>query len=1319
MRRRLQTEKARIAVAASRVAKSKDAEVAAATNCMPPEPFQSRLQREQFTRLFVRTKYGTTFMDKDERHQFSRERARCVKSFLQAMVDAVVKLFRGSSGSDALPMKHVLNTVVSDDTTTKLKAQGRPGFDQSVVYTVMNTSQSLVLRYADGATQCMHMPTPLQILPSGKAKSIHEAFKAWLLITGTGVGGRLLSLQCPANLASQSPWQTLVLMGDALKANNTAWNMEKNSLLQRRRETDSADVPHRTLGLRLKCLNHQCALIRRPLVLSIERYWATLVRLGHLFELNSFRRSFAGALISLVQQPGNFVRIPVAAFPPEMPVWQKRTAWILRDYQSTSLGAQKLARSPLDFANGDSTKDVIVHHCLLPREGEPPCCSSHDESVCKFLAQAVPLLSRGFPTPLLYRMKHYGPASSYMKLAGSCFGLLRRVLCEMESSAVQSANDGELAQYVDAFLQDSSRPGGVAPAEENYWQHLLASALDSDRDFAAQNGARRRMVIHEISKPSFQQASIVIDCLIQPLEHGINTLLSHTRILHDLTFLGKGHPEYQELCSKSRGLFLRCMSGHFGDQMLREYTVIMERGLFELIDMGFEATDDSLNKIFDAIVLLCTDLHRRCNYELSRAPFKLFKLCDLDLAAFLDAWAALEAEAVACQNCVDHELTTVLLKKFSGLQVKTVEEQMASQSEIVSLLSDISTFSPTTSDAVELKNGQLQWVVSKRASQNVRNGRTAVEMSLLHSAVAQNQWVQSAAGVETMPSKATASSIKKMSGVKTQQTEDGKSRTKTTRETAQDKHLRLDKAGKRKIRSICAWNVFQREGRAGQSLKGDEYHARIRELSAQWRRMSSEEKQPFVVKAAHQQTLLDELEQKPLDSAATTKAKAAEGAADAAPVDSAWKNACKKRSLRRLELNTASLIDIRTTDENIADFLQETMHKPLSAAQADMQAEDLEEEDAPTQAQCCPELCMQHPLYGLVEEWRSCLRRHLEHRNIKSSALVTFTSSTFPSCLAYVLGVALKRPALRMLMKVSVHEREESEVKFELRNGAPVIETDRQVMLQLLQMAGGASDTCIQVEVWSLQAKIRGQCELYAAPQDHVCSFNLDVKIPQKAKRGPVVLPFGVKVPKPKRKQKKAKPKSEVVRKRKTTDKKAAQEVSDDEASDSDSEAADPAETLEDGDRVVLADSVREEEKQLPALQQEIDNADAARAEIAASIRANQPVPGRTSSFFAKELGLDSGALAASGRSVCLSCKSAIAKNSVRFSWHHSLYRPPGWVHGSCVIDFVKTTGLKEVALRRLDNILQMSSASSSSSAPAVPNQVVEMARSIRQALSA
>ena len=44
------------------------------------------------------------------------------------------------------------------------------------------------------------------------------------------------------------------------------------------------DVATNVSMLQLHCVLHQACLIRKPLVLSLENYWSTVVRLAHLFE---------------------------------------------------------------------------------------------------------------------------------------------------------------------------------------------------------------------------------------------------------------------------------------------------------------------------------------------------------------------------------------------------------------------------------------------------------------------------------------------------------------------------------------------------------------------------------------------------------------------------------------------------------------------------------------------------------------------------------------------------------------------------------------------------------------------------------------------------------------------------------------------------------------------------------------------------------------------------------------------------------------------------------------------------------------------------
>ena len=146
----------------------------------------------------------------------------------------------------------------------------------------------------------------MTILQSAKAPSLHAAFTNWLVSTAQGLGSQWIGLGAPPDLTSKCKWKTTILVGDALKANIAAWKVEL-SLLAKQRQ-DQSSQSQRVLGLRIKCMNHQVALIRKPIALGREHVWTSLVRLGHLFETHSFRRASSHALMSYVQADGHFIR---------------------------------------------------------------------------------------------------------------------------------------------------------------------------------------------------------------------------------------------------------------------------------------------------------------------------------------------------------------------------------------------------------------------------------------------------------------------------------------------------------------------------------------------------------------------------------------------------------------------------------------------------------------------------------------------------------------------------------------------------------------------------------------------------------------------------------------------------------------------------------------------------------------------------------------------------------------------------------------------------------------------------------------------------
>lgn len=319
MRRRLQTAPARVA---SANAKRRSREVAQSCLETPEQShgeggeFAQRLQKEYLTQSyqlqnhFIQSSNPDSSQFTDARQRVSRERARCIWSFMKQMLKTLTGLFENQNHDR--DVAHLCCTVIADDTNTKLREQT---FEKAVTFTVMNTVQSVFLRYGPGnqenhddehAWQGLFIPSPMQVLQSAKARSLHSSLVSWLVHTSEGMGCQWVRLGASSSLTSRAKWRTTILIGDALKANSAAWRIELQAMARSRQ--DESTQGQRLLGLRVKCVNHQVALVRRPVVLSVEGFWTSLVRLGHLFETVSFRRALSSALMSLVQAEGNFLR---------------------------------------------------------------------------------------------------------------------------------------------------------------------------------------------------------------------------------------------------------------------------------------------------------------------------------------------------------------------------------------------------------------------------------------------------------------------------------------------------------------------------------------------------------------------------------------------------------------------------------------------------------------------------------------------------------------------------------------------------------------------------------------------------------------------------------------------------------------------------------------------------------------------------------------------------------------------------------------------------------------------------------------------------
>lgn len=288
LKRKLQTSKARTAKAV-KLALNQNKDV------QEPSSYANVLQNRFFSECS--SKNATRQDGSDLRQQFSRERSRCVWSLLQQLKETISSLFQSQKG-----IKHILHTCVCDDTSTRMKSGG---LGRSQVYTVCNTVECTYVRFQDNAWEALFIPTPVRVLNSGKATSIHKAFTAWTAVSASGLGSVWRRLGLENDVLAHSDWKVCAFIGDALKANDSAWRMEGE---RRKRFIESQGPDKCCLGFRVRCCNHQLSLVRKPIALSVPHFWSTLVRLGHLFEMSSFRRSLATALVSMYHKDTNFIR---------------------------------------------------------------------------------------------------------------------------------------------------------------------------------------------------------------------------------------------------------------------------------------------------------------------------------------------------------------------------------------------------------------------------------------------------------------------------------------------------------------------------------------------------------------------------------------------------------------------------------------------------------------------------------------------------------------------------------------------------------------------------------------------------------------------------------------------------------------------------------------------------------------------------------------------------------------------------------------------------------------------------------------------------
>ena len=400
----------------------------------------------------------------------------------------------------------------------------------------------------------------------------------------------------------------------------------------------------------------------------------------------------------------------------------------------------------------------------------------------------------------------------------------------------------------------------------------------------------------------------------------------------------------------------------------------------------------------------------------------------------------------------------------------------------------------------------------------------------------------------------------------------------------------------------------------------------------------------------------------------------------------------------------------------------------------DMSGED---DNYPVEKNCNAEfggLCQSSAKTDVATKFVKIFNRVIIDHSLKVGQLLVFSTAS-DSVFAF-MGVRMQRPIVHTLVRATVGHDEQ--ILF--ANGEQTQPVSLMTSHELFNQLDPSTGESIVVEVWSYTLEWnRDTGHLQIQMESKVKGFTLDPATKLTTRKPRIKLPFGLEMKKKERKKaskRTGSAKSKTMRSRRlldATDTAHSQQQSSgrdhdgndlkgdgdgDHASDSDSSTSShpstdsiirgseaPEEGIEDIDIAGTSDAAKQEDheaKELideheiirnefqstPALPssssgtQKSETCQAAKPSKRLEPKVQEPKGKGT--FFSKECGLAEVGVAASNRSRCYFCQNLIAKGSTRFSWHHSILKPPVWVHDGCLKHLVSRDGFKAQCKKRL-----------------------------------
>lgn len=360
------------------------------------------------------------------------QRLRLLVSYLKAWGKKVAAacLMAGSEAdasneSKNTTVNHSLTTSIIDDTNMRLAStvSGANELRKSRVVSVMNHVQTVIFNSSQEGGKVQHKifkaHTPLVCLPKADTNSIATEFVTRLFSFVGKVSARFRSFGIPEDLMKGIKCQATTCCFDSLKT-NLAVLKKIRTAISHQHVAHGHDCIYPFLAV--KCNIHALALQRRPLLEGYVGFWSSLVRLGHLFEVHSFRSQFRSALLAVVVESFSYIVVPELESGAAKE-WKERRQEILGmdlnlDHDSRHPKKRfeyhkKLAK----WDNSDADSHKITHRC------DGGCClgDTHEAKARFALLQVCKiytiLFGFGYPVPLLYRWIHAARSLQYCKAA--------------------------------------------------------------------------------------------------------------------------------------------------------------------------------------------------------------------------------------------------------------------------------------------------------------------------------------------------------------------------------------------------------------------------------------------------------------------------------------------------------------------------------------------------------------------------------------------------------------------------------------------------------------------------------------------------------------------------------------------------------------------------------------------------------------------------------------------------------------------------------------------------------------------------------------